>query len=257
MSRNRNSRKLKREVDKGAAKVIKADKQRDRYNRTLPDRNIPKDSIDNFKARTPNQEELIWSIHDNNLTFVLGSPGSGKTFVSASMAVKFLLSGEVERIVCIRPIVEASTQAGRSSLGFLPGDEQAKLGPYVRPLMKAIGRYFSETEYKKLRGGKFPTIEFATLETLRGENLDKCFCILDEAENCSMAQLKLLLTRIGEGSVFVITGDEKQSDLPQHLQGGLEYYANKLQEVDGVGLIRMTEEDIVRSGFLRRIMPYL
>lgn len=217
--------------------------------------NRPK--IERLKPKTDGQRRYARAIDENRLIFCLGPAGTGKTIVAAGMAAQFLKAGRVERIVCVRPAVEAADTPGKNTLGYLPGDKDAKLSPYLRPLLARLRKFFGEAEFNKLRSGEFPVIELYPLEHVRGDDFENCFVILDEAQNCTPGQLKMFITRLAEGSTMVINGDVNQSDLPEEKQGGLLKYSALWEDVEGVGVVEMTKDDIVRDPFLARLMERL
>ena len=200
-----------------------------------------------IRCKTLGQREYVRAIRRNTLTFGVGPAGTGKTYLAMAMAVAALKSKEVERIVLTRPAVEAGER-----LGFLPGDLQSKVDPYLRPLYDALFDMLgAETYQKYLERGN---IEVAPLAYMRGRTLDDSFIILDEAQNTSREQMKMFLTRMGFGSKVVITGDVTQIDLPTDKVSGLKEAMKVLRDVEGVAICRLTKEDVVRHVMVQRII---
>lgn len=198
-------------------------------------------------ARTVNQFHLIEDYKDNDLLIAVGPAGTGKTYTSIALAVRALKNKEVRRIVLTRPAVEAGER-----LGFLPGDMKEKLDPYLQPLYDALKDMIN---YKKLEMWlEDGTIEIAPLAFMRGRTLEHSFVILDEAQNSTMSQLKMFLTRMGVNSKFILTGDITQIDLPNIHSSGLVKAIDLLSGIDGISVIRFDERDIVRHKLVKDIV---
>ncbi|MCL2695297.1 MAG: PhoH family protein [Clostridiales bacterium] len=199
------------------------------------------------KCKTLGQKRYVQALKEHELVFGVGPAGTGKTYLAVAMAVLAYKNKEVERIILTRPAVEAGEK-----LGFLPGDLQNKVDPYLRPLYDALQEFFGFETYKNLmeRG----TIEVAPLAYMRGRTLSRAYIILDEAQNCSIEQMKMFLTRFGEGSRIVVTGDITQIDLGPDKRSGLVHALHILQDVTGISLIRLTHKDVVRHELVARII---
>lgn len=199
------------------------------------------------KAKTLGQMDYVRTIKENFITFGIGPAGTGKTYLAVALAVAALKTKEVERIILTRPAVEAGEK-----LGFLPGDLQEKVDPYLRPLYDALFDMLgNETVQKYLVKG---TIEVAPLAYMRGRTLNDAFIILDEAQNTTPEQMKMILTRFGFGSKMVVTGDVTQIDLPNGKNSGLRQAERILSNVAGVGIIHFTEKDVVRHEIVASII---
>ncbi|MBW7870616.1 MAG: PhoH family protein [Flavobacteriia bacterium] len=199
------------------------------------------------KAHTPGQKKLVEAVHKNDMVFVIGPAGTGKTYTGVALAVQALKNKEVRRIILTRPAVEAG-----ESLGFLPGDLKEKLDPYLQPLYDALKDMipFEKLNANYERG----VIEVAPLAFMRGRTLDDAFVILDEAQNTTHPQMKMFLTRMGKNAKFIITGDPEQVDLPPRQKSGLKEAMSILEGVEGIGMIRLTEKDVVRHKLVTRIL---
>ncbi|MFB0922601.1 MAG: PhoH family protein [Alphaproteobacteria bacterium] len=197
--------------------------------------------------RTPVQARYLESLARADLTFGLGPAGTGKTYLAVAMAVSDLIQGKVDRLILSRPAVEAGER-----LGFLPGDMQDKIDPYLRPLYDALYDMLpGEQVASRLESGE---IEVAPLAFMRGRTLSRAFIILDEAQNTSAMQMKMFLTRLGEGSRMAITGDMTQIDLPSGTKSGLGDSLDVLDGVGGVDVVRFGEADVVRHAMVTRIV---
>ena len=201
----------------------------------------------NVSPRSPVQARYLEALSHAELTFGLGPAGTGKTYLAVAQAVSDLIQGKVDRLVLSRPAVEAGER-----LGFLPGDLQDKIDPYLRPLYDALYDMMPGDQVaKRLESGE---IEVAPLAFMRGRTLARSFIILDEAQNTSAMQMKMFLTRLGEGSRMAITGDMSQIDLPRGTRSGLADSLDVLERVDGVRIIRFGEGDVVRHAMVTRIV---
>ena len=200
-----------------------------------------------IKPKTIGQKEYIQSVLQNTVTIGVGPAGTGKTYLAVAAAVQAFRDKQVNRIILTRPAVEAGER-----LGFLPGDLQSKVDPYLRPLYDALFDMLgAETYQKYLERGN---IEVAPLAYMRGRTLDDSFIILDEAQNTSREQMKMFLTRLGFGSKIVITGDVTQIDLPDGKPSGLKEAMRVLARVEGIGICRLTDADVVRHVMVQRIV---
>lgn len=198
-------------------------------------------------ARTPNQKVMVEAMKKNDMVFAVGPAGSGKTYTAVALAVKALKDKEVKRIVLTRPAVEAG-----ENLGFLPGDLKEKLDPYLQPLYDAL---MDMIPYEKLAEYmEKGVIEIAPLAFMRGRTLDKAFVILDEAQNATVTQMKMFLTRMGMSAKFIITGDPTQIDLPRNQPSGLMKSVEMLREVEGIGVVELTGSDVIRHPLVKRII---
>ncbi len=199
------------------------------------------------KPKTLGQKEYINAIRNNAITFGVGPAGTGKTYLAVAMAVKAFKAHEVERIILTRPAVEAGEK-----LGFLPGDMQNKVDPYLRPLYDALFEMLGAETYQKLLEKQI--IEVAPLAYMRGRTLDNAFIILDEAQNTSPEQMKMFLTRMGAESKVIVTGDITQIDLPDKSRSGLVDAIRVLSKLDGIAQVRFTDKDVVRHKLVQDII---
>jgi phosphate starvation-inducible PhoH-like protein len=199
------------------------------------------------KAKTANQRRIVEASDESDLVFAIGPAGTGKTYTAVALAVRALKEKQIRKIILTRPAVEAG-----ENLGFLPGDLKDKLDPYLQPLYDALRDMIPAERLRDyLESG---TIQIAPLAYMRGRTLDKAFVILDEAQNATISQLKMFLTRMGRSAKFVITGDITQVDLPKKQTSGLKYSIEKLTDVEGVKLIFLDEQDVMRHPLVKRII---
>jgi phosphate starvation-inducible PhoH-like protein len=200
-----------------------------------------------ISARTAAQSDYIRALREHALVFGLGPAGTGKTYLAVAAAVDMLMTGQVQRIILSRPAVEAGER-----LGFLPGDLKEKVDPYLRPLYDALHDMLpGDQVIKRLTNGE---IEVAPLAFMRGRTLSHAFVILDEAQNTTPVQMKMFLTRLGDGARMAVTGDLSQIDLPRGTKSGLTDALETLAGVEGIGMIRFTETDVVRHPLVMRIV---
>ena len=199
------------------------------------------------EPRTLTQKQYVQHLFKHELVFGLGPAGTGKTYLAVAAAVSMFLEGNVDRIVLSRPAVEAGER-----LGFLPGDMKDKVDPYMQPLYDALNDFLPGKQVAKLIEDK--RIEIAPLAFMRGRTLSNAFVLLDEAQNATTMQMKMFLTRMGEGSQMAITGDPSQIDLPRGVPSGLVEAAQVLDGVKGIGFTRFTAEDVVRHPLVARIV---
>ena len=200
-----------------------------------------------IKAKTINQRKLVKAVNENDMVFAVGPAGTGKTYTAVALAVRALKNKEVKRIILTRPAVEAG-----ENLGFLPGDLKEKLDPYLMPLYDALRDMIPPEQLADMM--EYGIIEIAPLAFMRGRTLDKAFVILDEAQNATVMQMKMFLTRMGQTASFIITGDMSQVDLPKKQRSGLTYALDALKEVEGIGIIRMNQHDVIRHPLVKRII---
>jgi phosphate starvation-inducible protein PhoH and related proteins len=200
-----------------------------------------------IKPKSPNQQALVEAIEKNDLVFAVGPAGTGKTYVAVAMAVNALKSKKVKKIIITRPAVEAG-----ESLGFLPGDLKEKVDPYLRPIYDALEDMIPAdklTLYKETQ-----VIEIAPLAFMRGRTLGNAFVLLDEAQNTTVSQIKMFMTRLGPSSKMVITGDPGQIDLPIKTKSGLVDALDKLKGIQGISVVRLTEIDVMRHKIVKKII---
>lgn len=203
-----------------------------------------------LKPKTVNQNEFIRTIAENTITFCQGVAGSGKTHIAVGMAIEYLLENKVNKIVITRPVVESGER-----LGFLPGTAEEKLHPYLLPILDEIVHFIPISQYVTLKTQN--KIEIVPLGLMRGRNFHNCFIVADECQNASYDQLKMLLTRIGNNSKMVLTGDISQSDLQKYLRGGFLQLISGLQDIEGIGISQLNNADIIRNPIIGKILARL
>ena len=199
------------------------------------------------KPKTMGQKHYVDSIRKKMIVFGIGPAGTGKTYLAMAMAIQAFKDGEVNRIILTRPAIEAGEK-----LGFLPGDLQSKIAPYLRPLYDALYQIMGAESY--LHNSEKGLIEVAPLAYMRGRTLDNAYIILDEAQNTTPAQMKMFLTRIGFGSKVIVTGDQTQKDLPGGVTSGLDMAVKVLKRVDDIGFCYLTSSDVVRHPLVQKIV---
>lgn len=199
------------------------------------------------RARTVNQKKLVEASNKNAMVFAVGPAGTGKTYTAVALAVRALKNKEVKRIILTRPAVEAG-----ENLGFLPGDMKEKLDPYMMPLYDALRDMIPPEKLKEMI--EYGVIEIAPLAFMRGRTLDKAFVILDEAQNATVMQMKMFLTRMGQTAKFIITGDMSQVDLPYRQRSGLSYAIDILKNVKGLDIIFLKQSDVIRHPLVKKII---
>lgn len=199
------------------------------------------------KPKTLGQKKYVDAIRDKMMVFGVGPAGTGKTYLAMAMAIQAFKQDEVGKIILTRPAIEAG-----ENLGFLPGDLQSKIDPYLRPLYDALYQIMGADSF--IKNSEKGLIEVAPLAYMRGRTLDNAFIILDEAQNTTPAQMKMFLTRIGFGSKVVITGDLSQKDLPFQTQSGLEQASKVLEQVEDIGFSYLTNKDVVRHPLVQKIV---
>src|SRR6266851_4338020 len=199
------------------------------------------------RPRTDGQARYVRAMQENDLTFCIGPAGTGKTFLAVGMAVNLLRQGQVKRIVLVRPAVEAGER-----LGFLPGDIVAKVNPYLRPLFDALNDMLAPEQVNRYMENDI--IEIVPLAYMRGRTLNQSAIILDEGQNTTVAQMKMFLTRMGNGSKIIVTGDITQIDLPKQTRSGLIDAVQRLRDVERIAIIHLGEGDIVRNPLVQLIL---
>jgi phosphate starvation-inducible PhoH-like protein len=198
-------------------------------------------------AKSPNQHRMVEACDNNDMIFAIGPAGTGKTYTAVALAVRALKDKQIKRIILTRPAVEAG-----ENLGFLPGDLKEKLDPYLQPLYDAL---MDMIPYEKLAEYmEKNVIEIAPLAFMRGRTLDKAFVILDEAQNATVAQMKMFLTRMGQNAKFIITGDATQIDLPKSQKSGLMHAVHILRNTPDIAIVELDEQDVIRHKLVRKII---
>lgn len=200
-----------------------------------------------IKAKTPNQKRLFHESEKNDIVFAIGVAGTGKTYTAVALAVRALKNQLVKKIVLTRPAVEAG-----ENLGFLPGDLKEKVDPYLRPLYDALDDMIPPAKLAYYMTNRI--IEIAPLAFMRGRTIDNAFIILDEAQNAINLQVKMFLTRMGPSSKCIITGDLTQIDLPKHQKSGLPTALRILKDIEGISIVQLTEEDVIRHRLVKKII---
>lgn len=200
-----------------------------------------------IKAKTPNQKRMVELSESNDLLFAVGPAGTGKTYTAVALAARALKKKLVKKIILTRPAVEAGEH-----LGFLPGDIKDKVDPFLRPLYDALDDIFTPEKIEFYIESRI--IEIAPIAFMRGRTLDRCFIILDEAQNTTNAQLKMFLTRIGPSSKCIITGDLSQVDLPRETSSGLRTSLKILKDINGIGIVKLSGEDVLRHKLVVKII---
>ena len=199
------------------------------------------------KAKTFNQRKLVSAVNKFDMVFAVGPAGTGKTYTAVACAVRALKAKEVKRIILTRPAVEAG-----ENLGFLPGDMKEKLDPYMMPLYDALRDMIPPEKLADLI--ELGVIEIAPLAFMRGRTLDKAFVILDEAQNATVAQMRMFLTRMGMSANFIITGDMSQVDLPRKQKSGLAYAIDNLSHIEEIAVVRLNKNDVIRHKLVKKII---
>lgn len=200
-----------------------------------------------LKPKTVNQSEYIRTIAENTITFCQGLAGSGKTHIAVGMAIEYLLANKVKKIIITRPVVEAGEK-----IGYLPGSAEEKLNPYLLPILDEIGYFISQSEYTSLKLSN--KIEIVPLGLMRGRNFHNSFIVADECQNATYEQIKMLLTRIGNDSKMVLTGDNSQSDLVRNYRGGFETMIDIIKGIEGIGISTLEHTDIIRNPIISKIL---
>ena len=200
-----------------------------------------------IKARTANQRKLVQQSDENDMVFAVGPAGTGKTYTAVALAVRALKNKQVRRIVLTRPAVEAG-----ENLGFLPGDLKENLDPYLQPLYDGLRDMIPAERLEEFI--EYRVVEIAPLAFMRGRTLDNAFVILDEAQNTTHNQMKMFLTRMGKHAKFIITGDVSQIDLPKHQKSGLITAIDYLKDVEGIGIVRLNQNDVIRHHLVKEII---
>ena len=227
--------------------LIKSDSNKEPDHRSVPDHVIYYGRKGAISAKTDGQNKYVEMVKNNDVVFSIGPAGTGKTFLSVAFAVAALENHEVDRIILCRPAVEAG-----ESLGFLPGDLKEKVDPYLAPLYDSLKILYAENKLVQLLERKI--IEVVPLAYMRGRTLDSAYMILDEAQNASVLQMKMFLTRLGIGSRAIITGDVTQIDLQNRSDSGLLQASELLKGVQGIGIVKLDKKDVVRHPLVMKII---
>jgi phosphate starvation-inducible PhoH-like protein len=200
-----------------------------------------------FEPKTENQSTYVDAVRDNTITFCIGPAGCGKTYIATSLGAQALMNGNYERLVITRPAIEAGER-----IGFIPGGIDEKLHPYMMPVIDNLNRCFGPAKVKVFKEKSI--IEIAPVAFLRGRSLEHCFIVADEAQNLTIAQMRMLLTRLGAGSKLVVNGDVTQSDLPRNVPSGLLHAKDILQGIPGIAWVELGNHDIVRHPLVQAIV---
>lgn len=200
-----------------------------------------------IRPRTEGQATYLTAVHEHDMVFCIGPAGTGKTYLAVAAAVEALRNKQIRKVVLVRPAVEAG-----ESLGYLPGDLQAKIHPYLRPLLDALGEMMDYDQLKRYTSEDI--IEVAPLAYMRGRTLNNAFIIMDEGQNTTVPQMKMFLTRMGTGSKVVVTGDATQVDLPEHTRSGLSDAVERLNGIEGIACVRLDKRDIVRHRLVNDVV---
>ena len=227
--------------------LVKSDVNEKHNHSTTPDYVIYYGKKGAISAKTDGQNKYVEMVKNNDVVFSIGPAGTGKTFLSVAFAVSALENHEVDRIILCRPAVEAG-----ESLGFLPGDLKDKVDPYLAPLYDSLNILYDENQLAQLLERK--VIEVVPLAYMRGRTLDSAYMILDEAQNASVLQMKMFLTRLGIGSRAIITGDITQIDLQNRSDSGLLQASELLKNVPGIGIVKLDKKDVVRHPLVMKII---
>jgi phosphate starvation-inducible PhoH-like protein len=206
------------------------------------------------KPRTKNQRELLKSIYNNDITFAVGCAGTGKTCLSVGTAVDLIQRRKVNRIIITRPIIEAGQNRNhnKSAIGYLPGDVNAKMAPFLRPVYDELLKFLTPDAIQVMRNNN--VLEVCPLEHMRGRTFENSFILLDEAQNATEEQIEMLLTRLGNNSKMVLVGDIDQSDLPSNLEGGFANFIDDIEGLDGLEIVYLESIDIQRHPIVKLII---
>ena len=206
------------------------------------------DKVKSLRAKTKNQKSYILSIVENDITFCFGPSGTGKSFVAAGISAEHLIQNKTSQIIVTRPLVCAG-----KNLGAVPGEVSDKVKPYLKPMEENLKFFLGNKKFKKLLDEDI--IKFEPLELMRGASFHNSYMILDEAQNCTSEQIKMFITRMGENSKVIINGDVMQTDLNK--KSGLDFCIDRLRNIDGIGVIKFTYEDIQRNGIIGKVLEAL
>ncbi len=204
-----------------------------------------------LEAKTRGQAVYIRAVETSVVTLCTGPAGTGKTYVPVALAAGLLRAGRVRKLILTRPLVTCSGRKG-PGVGFLPGDLAAKVGPHMRPMLDVLERFFTRAELA--RRVEDESVELIALDYMRGLSIDDAVVVADEMQNCDRDQMLMLLTRVGQNTKLVVSGDETQTDLPRSEGDTLTFAADRLFGIEGVSVVRLGEDDIVRNGMIREII---